>query len=466
MARESQRWTLEMLVDLEQAIAASAGSSSEVRSTVVAAIRGREGADARRTGLAVWLGEIGGKSSGRKFTSALSLVGCGLALSMVLVGISAVLGMLDRERGGIHVTLFLAVLIGGQWLILLAASVAWLLRRKASEGFSGVQALAGKAARRLTGNRDDTWWSRLMDGGGAPRAVLLWRLARTAQSAGIFFNLGILLGLVGLVLVKHVGFYWETTTELVMRSFLETTVAFLSAPWSAVWPQAVPSATIIDASRWLPGRSTGLASGPTAWWEFLLMVTLVWGLLPRVILWLLAWQAGRKSLTAIDFQGRHHRLLWREITGNERVETHDKPLDGVLVLDVGGSGLSEQVLRPFLLRRLRVHPTAWKSIAVLAAGAEQKAAESLTQAPAGVILLAEGWALSPPQMIHLHRKIRTSAGREIPVKFLVANVGPDRQPTIVTPPERQEWTRFVDSLRDPATEIFFFENDPPYQTGL
>ena len=466
MARESQHWTLEMLVDFEQAAASSTGTSSEVRATVVSAIRGREGVDARRTGLAIWLGEIGAKSAGRKFTSALSLVGGGLAFLMMLVGISAVHGMLDRERGGINVTLFLAVLIGGQWLILLAASVAWLLRRKAAEGFSGVQALAGKLARRLAGNRNDSWWHRLIDCGGAPRAVLLWRLARTAQSAGIFFNLGILLGLTGLVLVKHVGFYWETTTELVMRSFLEKAASFLSAPWSAVWQEAVPSVAIIDASRWLPGRSTGLAPGPAAWWEFLLMVTLVWGLLPRVILWLLAWHAGRKSLTTLDFQGRHHRLLWREITGNERVETHEKPLDGVLVLDVGGSGLSEPALRPFLLRRLRVHPTAWKSIAVLAPGAEQEAAESLTKAPAGVVLLAEGWALSPPQMIHLHRKIRTSAGREIPVKFLVANVGPDRQPTIATPAERHEWTRFVDSLRDPATEIFFFENDPPSQAGL
>ncbi len=228
--------------------------------------------------------------------------------------------------------------------------------------------------------------------------------------------------------------------------------------WSGIWPEAVPNAAIIHASRWLPGRSTGLASGPAAWWEFLLMVTLVWGLLPRAFLWLLAWRAGQKALATIDFQGRHHRVLWREITAHERTEIHEKPLDGVLVLDVGGSGLSEISLRPFLLRRLRVHPTAWKSVAVLAAGAEHEAAESLAQAPAGVVLLSEGWALSPPRMIHLHRQIRLSAGPGIPVKFLVANVDPDRQPTLVTAAERQEWTRFVDSLRDPATEVFFFEN--------
>ncbi len=466
MASESRRWTLEKLVDLEQATASPTATSPEVRAAVATAIRNREGADARRIGLAVWLEEAGAKSAGRKFTSALSLVGGGFSLFMMVAGISAVHGMLDGERGGINVTLFLAVLIGGQWLVLLLASGAWLLRRKAADGFSGVQALAGKLAHRLAGNRDDAWWQRLMDGGGAPRAVLLWRLARTAQAAGISFNLGILLGLAGLVLVRHIGFYWETTTELVMRSFLEKATALLSAPWAAIWPQAVPDAAIIEASRWLLGRSTGLAPGPAAWWEFLLMVTLVWGLLPRAMLWLLAWSAGRKSLLALDFQGRHHRVLWRKITGSERVETDEKPLDGVLVLDVGGSGLSEQSLRPFLLRRLRVHPTAWKSVAVLAPGAEQEAAESLAQAPAGVVLITEGWALSPPEMIHHHRKIRISVGSKIPVKFLVANVDADQKPTPVTPAERHEWTRFVDSLRDPATEVFFFENDPSSQAGL
>ncbi len=463
MANESRRWTLEKLIDLEQAAASSTATSREARAAVALAIRGREGADARRTGLGVWLDQAGTKSAGRKFASALSLVGGGLALLMLVAGISATHGMLDSERGGINVTLFLAVLIGGQWLVLLFASVAWMLRRTAAEGFSGVLTMLGKLARRLAGNSDDTWWHNLMDSGGAPRAALLWRLARTAQSAGIFFNLGILVGLAGLVMVRHIGFYWETTTELAMQSFLEEAAAFLSAPWSVVWPETVPDAAIIDASRWLPGRSTSLPPGPAAWWEFLLMVIVFWGLLPRAILWLFAWCAGRKSLLALDFQGRHHRMLWRQITGNERVDSTEKPLDGVLVLDVGGSGLSEIALRPFLLRCLRVSPTAWRSVAVLAAGAEQEATEALAQAPAGVVLLAEGWALSPPQMTHLHRKIRTGAGPEIPVKFLIANVGPNHQPITVTPAERHEWTRFVDSLRDPAAEVFFFEN---LQAGL
>lgn len=460
MTRDSPRWTLENLVDLEQALATSAATSPATRDAVVAASRGLEGAAARRAGLRKWLEETGEGSAGRKFSSALSLVGGGLSLVAVLAGISTVLGLLDRERGGINISLFLAILIGGQWLVLLLAGGAWLIRRRAAEGFSSLQALAGKLARRLAGNRDDGWWNHLMDSGGPARAAVLWRLARLAQTAGICFNLGILLGLAGLVLVRHIGFYWETTTELAMRAVLLDAVKFLSLPWSAVLPGAVPDAAVIDASRWLPGASTGLAPGPSQWWEFLLMATLCWGLLPRAALWLLAWKSERGSLSRLDFQSRAHRVLWRELTGGGRTETTEKPLDGVLVLDVGGSGLTEDVLRPFLLRHLRVHPAAWQSVAVLDAEAEQEAARLLDKAPAGIVLLAEGWSLSPARMLDLHAKVRSSAGPEAPVKFLVANVGAGHQPVEATPDERREWSRFVDSLRDPAAEVFFYESVP------
>lgn len=456
MARETQRWTLENLVDFEQAAASSPATPPAVRTAIITAARGLNGAAARRAGLRAWLAEMPPSSGGRKFSAALAMVGGGLSLVTFLAGISAVLGLLDRGRGGINVTLFLAILIGGQWLVLVFATLAWLMRRRAADGFSGLQAVAGKLARRLAGNRDDAWWNRLMDGGGPPRAAVLWRLARMAQVAGVGFNIGILCGLGGLVLVKHIGFFWETTTEMAMFSLLQKLSHFLSLPWSAWWPDAVPSPDDIKISSWFPGHE--LPPGPAVWWKFLLMATLVWGLLPRLLLWLLAWNAGRQALARLDFQSRTHRALWREITGTDRIETDAPPLDGVLVIDVGGSGLTENALRPFLLRRLRVHPAAWQSTAVLDKEADDETARLLVKAPAGVVLLAEGWSLSPPRMISLHGRVRACAGPDAPVKFLVANVGADRQPAVVTADERREWTRFVDSLRDPAAEVFFFEN--------
>jgi hypothetical protein len=60
-------------------------------------------------------------------------------------------------------------------------------------------------------------------------------------------------------------------------------------------------------------------------------------------------------------------------------------------------------------------------------------------------------------MIGLHDKVRTSGGSEIPIKFLVANGGLDNEPTAPTGDEKREWAQFVDSLRDPAAEVYFFD---------
>jgi len=480
MAKDPPQWTLEDLIDFECEIAAatrtppevrdavrdaltdtmcgSAHTPPEVREAVLACSRTLAGAAARRVGLRVWLDGVRSSSEGKKFMSALGLVGGAAVAAMFLLGVSATLGLLERARMGIHVMLFLAILLGTQWLVLTLAVVAWLMRRRAADGFSVVQSWMGKLVRRVAGDRDAPWWHRLMDDGGSAREAVLWRLARMVQAAGVGFNVGILCGLAGLVMVKNVGFFWETTTEFAMRSLLERLTSVLSLPWAAWWPGAVPDAAVIEASRWLPERI--LPPGPAAWWQFLLMATLAWGLIPRLALWFLALREGRRALGQLDFQARAHRVLWRELTGVARVETDDKPLDGVLVLDVGGSGLTADTLRQFLLRGMRVNPAVWHSVAVLDPGAEEEASRGLAKAPAGVVLLAEGWALSPARMRALRTKVRTHAGPDIPIKFLVANSGPDHTPLAPSTIECREWERFVDSLRDPAAEVFFYQDDP------
>jgi hypothetical protein len=455
MSRDSSRWTLEDLIDFESGVSVSPDTPDVVREAVVSETRGLTGVAARRAGFRKWLDLMGPRTEGRKFMSALAVLGSVGGLLVFLAGISAVVGLVDRARGGIHITLFLAVLIGVQWLLLVLAGLAWCVRGRASGGFSGVQAVLGGIARRISGGGEAPWWGRLMHDGGAARSAVLWRLARMAQASGVCFNLGLLAGLGGMILVRHIGFFWETTTELAMHSLLGRLSVVLSAPWSFWWPGAVPDAAAVDAARWVPGRE--LAPGPAVWWEFLLMVTLVWGLLPRLVLWLLSWRAGRVALGRLDFQARCHRVLWRELTGAARVDADDKPLDGVLVLDVGGTQLTEVGLNAFLLRRMRVHPAAWHSVAVMDPGAEAEASTALTQAPAGVVLLSEGWALSPPQMSALHAKIRDHAGPGAPIKFLVANSGDGGVPVAPSGEERREWERFVDSLRDAEAEVFFYE---------
>jgi hypothetical protein len=230
MAKDAQRWTLVDVIDFENEIGAAPATPPELRNLVVSRSRGLDGTVARRVGLKVWLDGVRSESTGAKFMGALGLVGSLLALAMFAAGFSGVLGMVDRARAGVHVTLFLAILIGGQWLLLALAAVAWLVRRRAAEGFSMVQALAGRLARRIAGEKEAPWWGRVMHGDAHARAALLWRLGRMTQAAAVCFNLGIIAGLAGLVMVRHVGFFWETTTEVAMHDLLGNLTRFLSAP--------------------------------------------------------------------------------------------------------------------------------------------------------------------------------------------------------------------------------------------
>ncbi len=133
------------------------------------------------------------------------------------------------------------------------------------------------------------------------------------------------------------------------------------------------------------------------WYPFLFAAIFVWGLLPRLILWMFAVYKERTALSSLDFQAKRHRELWREMMGTRRRDVSEAPLDGVLVLDVGGTGLGQDSLRGFLLRRLRVNPGEWHEVGVWDEKGEESAAISIRNAPAGVVLLGGGLGAFPTE---------------------------------------------------------------------
>lgn len=444
---------MEELIDFEQVLADGGPPTDEERQEAARRISGLEGLPARRAGLRSWLeSRRGSDGAGRRFGTALSLVATGLALLLFLTGVTSVLGLWERDRGGINVTLFTAVLLGVQWLVLLGAALAWLFRRRVGEGFSLVQGLTGRLAKRLAGERESRWWGAMIAHGGPERSALMWRLARVVQAAGVAFNLGAIAALAGLVLFRNVGFFWETTTEGAMREGLERAVRLLSSPWAWLDPSAAPGAGVIEATRWHHDKLHALPPGPAAWWKFLLWALAVWGAVPRLLLrWLCSWNE-RRALDSLDFQARHHRELWRHLFPAIREEISNRPPDGALVIDIGGAGFSRDALRPHLLRHLRVNPTGWETTGVLDDRREAAARDALRNAPAAIVLLAEGWDLKPRQMEALLARVaQVRENRRVIV--LVGNAtegGGMRSPA---PAELANWERFIDGLGGTELEL-------------
>jgi hypothetical protein len=351
---------------------------------------------------------------------------------------------------GVHVVWFLAATLVLPWLLLLAGLFGWMFRGRHSFGWLG--GLLERVTARFV--KGDT--ARLLaqvKAGGEPGVALGWRLARHSQTIAAAYSLGAVTGLAVMVLFKQVGFYWETTTQSAMQSLLEGVVQTLSAPWAWAFPDLVPEVAMTR-------RGPGWSGGGESWWPFLLLTLLVWGALPRLALAGFAAWRERRTLAGMRFQAPHHRRLWRVLTHVERGADPAGPVDGALVILLGGVAPDRDALRPFLLRRLRLNPARWERLGVLDASQEATAREALEKAPAGIILLVEGWALSPREMEQTLRSVMPQV-KDRRLVVLVVNHDEHGRPLPPTAAERVEWERFLDNFRATEVELAFFEEVTP-----
>ena len=118
-----------------------------------------------------------------------------------------------------------------------------------------------------------------------------WQMVLWSQIGAVAFNIAALATAAALIAFTDLAFGWSTTLRLDSGDALRITNA-MAAPWAWIWPDAVPSASLIDSSRFF--RLTS-ASAPaisaetlTGWWPFLLAAIMTYGLAPRFVLLIVA----------------------------------------------------------------------------------------------------------------------------------------------------------------------------------
>jgi hypothetical protein len=431
-------WKLQELIDFEVALAAWDGVS---RPDGVALAGSRGGVFKR------WLAAAGGKGPGRAWLAALGWAGRLLGWLALIAGFGAAWGCLDRRLEGVHVVVFLGVTLVVPWLVLLAGLVAWIFRPPGS-GWIGL--LLKQLATRLAGKRGGEVLARI-EGNPELAKALGWRLAAKVQGAAADFHVGAVIGLWAMVFFRKVGFFWETTTEAAMERALDGLVRVLALPWAWFAPRFIPD---VAATR----RGGEWGGGGQDWVMFLILALALWGIAPRLLLLCFAQVREWRTLREPAFQSPAHRRLWRVLTVVRRGEDPQGPADGALVIDLGGIGPDREALRPFFLRRLRMNPVAWEALDVLDAGREAAARAALEKAPAGIILLAEGWSLAPRRMEEtLKRVLGAAGGRRVVLH--VADFEKDGRPRAVTPAERAGWETFADGQKGSDIELSIHEED-------
>ncbi|RMH04915.1 MAG: DUF2868 domain-containing protein [Planctomycetota bacterium] len=137
------------------------------------------------------------------------------------------------------------------------------------------------------------------------RGAERWLLLGLTQRFGVFFNLGAAGTFLALVLFTDLAFAWSTTPAEIDGGHLEALVRALALPWAWLLPGTVPGREAIEATRWsrlehafAGGDVDAAAAHAAAWWSFLFLALLVWGLLPRLLAWALAAWRLRRELAA------------------------------------------------------------------------------------------------------------------------------------------------------------------------
>lgn len=363
------------------------------------------------------------------------------ALLGVIVGIPLVMLLLQLAflRGGVPLPRAigdaLAVLSPSRWV------GAWLERRFHPDLFASV-----------TSGRTGGLFAR-------------WQVIAFGQWFAIGYFIGVLVLSGLLVVFTDLAFGWSTTLELTSQAVHEvfTTVAW---PWSFVVPAAVPDLSLVEASRWYRLEDTGVASARAAqlgrWWPFVMMTVLVYGLLPRLLLGVVAARAVRRATDRLLEEGPEVTALLDRLAtpavsfegpaaesgiqnGDHEPRLAALALDRVDVVIVWNNAVDDTNLASLWPQR---QPPVIRLSESQTADERESALRLLSDKPARVVVLTKGWEPPLLSFLDVMTEVRGATGSN--AVLLVVPLGPSGQ--VVETADREVWANAL--ARHPDSALF------------
>lgn len=253
---------------------------------------------------------------GQGVTHALRVAGWIVAIVAALLGATAASATLAYDgRTPVNVLWFIVVVVFVQLgLLLLFLVVAW----RARNGLLG--GLAVWLAQRRWLGRHGALVGAIGARASLHGSVDRWYVFSLAQGAACAFNLGALVVSVALVAFTDLAFCWSTTLDLGATG-MHRACTWIAAPWTALWPDAVPSLELVRQSQWvrMPGGFVGGGSlvdavrSSARWWSFLVVALAVWGLLPRALAFAFGRWRMRRATRALGFDDHHCQALFQRL---------------------------------------------------------------------------------------------------------------------------------------------------------
>jgi len=418
------------------------------------------------------------------------LVLLGLAVGW---GAAAAVYSYDGSRP-VNVVQVLAVFVGAQLLLLLPLGVVMLPQRltRLVPGFIAVQeALAwfspGQLIRLLARWLPEKIREPLTSAthSGSPQSrqlgrVQKWAVLFPAQAFAIAFNLGALAGCLYLITFSDLAFAWSTTLEPNPEQVHRLT-GVLSAPWAAFAPDAVPSLDLIGETLYY--RQTGVSevSDPIRWgqwWPFLVASMISYGLLPRLVLLVLASVQLRRSLRCAFAEMPGVTVVLDRLTCelvstqaiSPEVPATTTSADPSLAssapasldpgelsvvnwsgLEVTDESLTLQCQTAWSRQIIGVHHAGGRRS--ISADEETIAALAASPASAGIALVVKAWEPPMMELFDFIRDIRQSAGPRRLIIVAPTGIQATGRLTAPQPADLARWEARLRRLQDPALAV-------------
>ena len=308
--------------------------------------------------------------------------------------------------------------------------------------------------------------------------VLFWPFFAMVQVFGVMFNVGAIGATLIRIFTSDLAFGWQSTVQMSAEA-IHTLVSILAIPWAWILgPYATPSLEQIEGSRMVlkEGLSTLATGNLVSWWPFLVAALICYGLLPRVVLLLIAAAGERRALAKVRFShaGCDAVLLRMFSPEVSTLGVPDSVSPSPLVKPEAESPAAaylsyidsvvmvpEDILNRDVREEIDQHlgrHLGWKLTRLLTVSgsiakdrpAIEAAVKTLSGDERAVVLIQEAWLPPIAETLELIRAIRASGGKAMPIALLL--IGKPAPGTFLTPArpvDKAIWEKTVASLADP-----------------
>lgn len=424
---------------------------------------------------------------------SLSVAGQLLGVVGLLTGLGAATTALAYNgEAPINVSAFFSVFVLLQALMAVVLLLVFALPRGGRESLAfGPIFRVGRWLLGVIFSRTQALASRFLSGqqrtkaaeiaGEARRAFLVhgsvakWVTFSKIQAAALCFNAGALLALLVAVIFSDRAFGWQTTLDVSEESILKIVEA-VALPWSSIWGsgEGYPNLEQIVGSKIvLKDGIRDLANHDlAAWWRFLALGIATYGVIPRLLFWVLGkWQT-RSALNRYDFGNAAAEQLMqrlrpepvtfeaelvnresdaeREAAVAEQIASDNTPPVRCLCSRELGEAFSLDQLQRALADRWKTNPNRITA-RVYEDGKMSEQTEDLSENEQ-IAVVFESWMPPIKEIERQIQTLRSSVDARCLVKIVLLGIPSGKGDVISLRPEAQyaeAWHSFVRRLGDP-----------------